>query len=253
MEALPLVSCIMPTYGRPDYVSESVAMFLAQDYPRKELIVLNDCAGQYFTGEFPNVRIVNQDARFASLGEKRNACIEMAKGSLIAIWDDDDVHLPWRLSYSLSEMRRLETLFYRPSEIWAYWGHGNLDDSQTVPGWGNHGSAVFSKDLWRIVGGYPAMDCGEDAEFFEGIYAELEEPFIKYELAPVDRFYILRGTSHYAHMSMNGGRHPLDTEPSRCPISPVAIGDPILRAACERLIDARARNPRVPSERSSLT
>jgi hypothetical protein len=112
---------------------------------------------------------------------------------------------------------------------------------------------VFSKDLWRIVGGYPAMDCGEDAEFFEVIYAELEEPFIKYELAPVDRFYILRGTSHYAHMSMNGGRHPLDTEPSQCPIAPVAIGDPILRAACERLIDARARNPRVVSDSSSLT
>ncbi len=41
------VSCIMPTYGRPDFVAQSVAMFLAQDYAEKELIILNDCPGRY--------------------------------------------------------------------------------------------------------------------------------------------------------------------------------------------------------------
>ncbi|WP_159462607.1 glycosyltransferase [Caballeronia glebae] len=38
---MPLISCIMPTYGRPAYVDEAVAMFLAQDYPNKELIIVN--------------------------------------------------------------------------------------------------------------------------------------------------------------------------------------------------------------------
>lgn len=56
---LPLVSCIMPTYGRPDYVAESIAMFLDQDYEAKELIILNDCPGQVLRGDFPGVRIVN--------------------------------------------------------------------------------------------------------------------------------------------------------------------------------------------------
>ena len=85
MEALPTITCIMPTYGRPDYVNESVAMFLAQDYPHKELIILNDCLGQQFEGDFTEVRIINQPSRFTSLGEKRNACIRLAKGSVIAI------------------------------------------------------------------------------------------------------------------------------------------------------------------------
>lgn len=241
MEALPLVSCIMPTYGRPDYVSESVAMFLAQDYPCKELIILNDCAGQNFTGKFPNVRIINKIERFASLGEKRNACIEVANGSLIAVWDDDDVHLPWRISYSISEMQRLNTLFYRPADLWSYWGEACLRVSRTVSGWGNHGAVVFSKKGWAAVGGYPAMNCGEDSAFLERIHDEVSETFIRYELDRLDRFYILRGASQYKHMSMEGGQHPLDTTSGDYAIAPTSIRDPVLATAYDRLVAARSR------------
>ena len=47
---VPLVSCICPTYNRPPrhqhLLEEAIASFLRQDYPNKELIVLNDCPGQ---------------------------------------------------------------------------------------------------------------------------------------------------------------------------------------------------------------
>ena len=117
METLPLVSCIMPTYGRPDYVAESVAMFLAQDYPNKELIVLNDCAGQVFTGEFPDVRLINEPSRSRTIGEKRNRCVSMASGEVVAVWDDDDVYLPWRLSFTISEMQKFAALIGIQYEI----------------------------------------------------------------------------------------------------------------------------------------
>ncbi|MCP3709796.1 glycosyltransferase family 2 protein [Paraburkholderia sp. CNPSo 3274] len=236
MGALPLISCVMPTYGRPSYVNESVAMFLAQDYPQKELIILNDCVGQQFLGEFPDVRIVNRSSRFASLGEKRNACISLARGPVIAIWDDDDVYLPWRLSFSWSEMEQLGTSFYRPAQFWAYWGNADLHENQAVPGWVSHQWVLFRKDLWDKVGGYPAIDLGEDAQFFERVHRELGETFIKYELVPGDRFGILRGTSEYQHMSIGGGVHPLDTTPDDYRIVPTAICDPILRGAHDRLV-----------------
>ena len=86
---LPLISCIMPTYGRPQYVHESVKMFLDQDYPAKELVILNDCAGQVFHCELSNVRVFNTSQRYRSLGEKRNECIRKSRGELLAIWDDD--------------------------------------------------------------------------------------------------------------------------------------------------------------------
>ncbi|HEX7683692.1 MAG TPA: glycosyltransferase family A protein [Trinickia sp.] len=246
MKALPLVSCIMPTYGRPDYVNESVAMFLAQDYPHKELIILNDCPGQHFTGEFPNVRIVNQQSRYASLGEKRNSCIGMACGSVIAVWDDDDVYLPWRLSYSVGEMDRLGARFYRPAEFWAYWGSEILHDNRSIPGWINHPWVTFEKTLWKAVGGYPALDIHEDDGFYERIHSKLGETFIKYQLDRTDRFGIMRGTSQYEHTSIDGGQHPLDTKPRRHAITPIAIRDPFLRAAHDRLIALRLRRTAAP-------
>jgi glycosyltransferase involved in cell wall biosynthesis len=246
MKALPLVSCIMPTYGRPDYVNESVAMFLAQDYPHKELIILNDCPGQIFVGEFPNVCIVNANSRYASLGEKRNSCIDMARGAVIAIWDDDDVYLPWRISYSVNEMNRLGTQFYRPADFWAYWGTEILNENQSVPGWINHPWVMFDKVLWKAVGGYPAMNIREDDGFYERVHRKLGETFIKYEVDQTDRFGIMRGTSKYQHTSIDGGQHPLDTTPRRHNITPAPIRDPLLRAAHDRLIAQRhASSPRV--------
>ena len=85
----------MPTFGRADYVAESIAMFLEQDYPNKELIIVNDCPGQTLEGRFPNVRIINSPARWQHLGDKRNHAIELSNGEFIAVWDDDDVYLPW--------------------------------------------------------------------------------------------------------------------------------------------------------------
>lgn len=239
MSETPLISCIMPTYGRPGYLGEAVEMFLAQDYPAKELILLNDCPGQTFRCELPGVQVVNVPRRYPSLGEKRNAAIEMSAGEIIAVWDDDDVHLPWRLSFSMSEMRRLRTEFYRPAEFWAYWGDGDLHDNQSVESWVNHGLVLFSKQLWERVGGYPAKGVGEDAEFFTRIHTHLAKDFIKYPLEREHRFYVLRGKSHYRHMCMAGGEHPLDTSPQRREIIPLPIQDRALRERCDRLVELR--------------
>ena len=215
LDANPLISCVMPTYGRPDFVNESVAMFLAQDYPHKELIVLNDCPGQEFAGNLAGVRFINCTASFATLGENRNACIEAARGALIAVWDDDDIYLPWRLSFSLREMQKHRTRFYRAAEFWAYWGDASLHDNQSVPGWVNHPNTLFSKARWRDVGGYPAQGVGEDCEFFARIHRLLKHEFIKFPLARADRFFVLRGKSAYAHMSIPGGAQPADLSPGK--------------------------------------
>ena len=63
----PLVSCIIPTYGRRSYVAESVALFLAQDYPAKELLIGNDCPGQSLLAELPGVRVQPPRLSWANL------------------------------------------------------------------------------------------------------------------------------------------------------------------------------------------
>ena len=94
---LPLVSCIMPTYNRRRFVPEAIRLFLTQDYPKKELVVLDD--GEDNIADLipsrPQIRYVRLDCRH-SIGAKRNIACEAARGEIIAHWDDDDWYAPNR-------------------------------------------------------------------------------------------------------------------------------------------------------------
>ncbi|MDQ3917700.1 MAG: glycosyltransferase [Acidobacteriota bacterium] len=96
----PLVSCIMPTYGRRPFVPLALSNFLKQDYPRKELIVVDD--GEDTVADLlcgvPGVVYLHLDAR-ATIGAKRNIACRHASGEVIAHWDDDDWYAPDRLRY----------------------------------------------------------------------------------------------------------------------------------------------------------
>ena len=57
---LPLVSCLCPTYRRPQLLENSIACFLDQNYPadRRELVVLDDAGElQSQTGEGWQIKI----------------------------------------------------------------------------------------------------------------------------------------------------------------------------------------------------
>lgn len=247
VEFLPLVSCIMPTYGRPRFVDESAAMFLANDYPAKELVVLNDCPGQEYETCGRSIRVTNEPTRYSTLGEKRNACIEKSAGTIIQVWDDDDLYLPWRIRYSVAEMQRHATAFYRPAEFLAYWGETFLHDNYSVPWWVSHGFCAYERRLWDAVGKYPAASLGEDKLFFKSIHERLVKEFISYPIPRDDRFFILRGKSDYAHMSIAGGAGPLDTHPVKHKITPRDIQDSLLRELRDRHLEKWVQANPTPS------
>jgi hypothetical protein len=89
-EARPLVSCIMPTHKRPDFVPRALTYFLGQTYPSTELIVVDDWADGVadLMPADPRIRYIRLAAR-ATIGAKRNLACEQARGSIIAHWDDD--------------------------------------------------------------------------------------------------------------------------------------------------------------------
>jgi glycosyltransferase involved in cell wall biosynthesis len=103
----PLVSCIMPTSDRRAFVPRAIAQFLEQDYPHRELIVVDDGADSVadLIPDDPRIRLIRLD-RTATIGTKRNLACEAARGDLIAHWDDDDWMAPWRLRYQIDEMLR---------------------------------------------------------------------------------------------------------------------------------------------------
>src|SRR5258706_2461801 len=130
-DSLPLVSCVMPTRNRRQFVGQAIWYFLRQDYPRKELIVLDD--GDDAVGDLvpadARVRYVRLEKRL-SIGAKRNAGCEMSAGDFIAHWDDDDWMAPQRLSTQMATLLRGdaelcgvgELLYYglESGEAWLY-------------------------------------------------------------------------------------------------------------------------------------
>jgi glycosyltransferase involved in cell wall biosynthesis len=101
----PLVSCILPTAGRRSFSILAVERFFAQDYPRKELIVVDDGNEPIWdvVGALPSVRYLRAPER-SNVGAKRNLGCIVATGEIFVQWDDDDWYGPDRLSQQVAPL-----------------------------------------------------------------------------------------------------------------------------------------------------
>lgn len=104
---MTLVSCIMPTANRRKFVPSAIDLFLSQDHPDKELIIVDDGSDRVedIIPCHPQIRYITVADRLR-LGSKRNLACSIAQGEVIVHWDDDDWHAPWRISYQLASMHR---------------------------------------------------------------------------------------------------------------------------------------------------
>jgi glycosyltransferase involved in cell wall biosynthesis len=148
----PLVSCIMPTANRRTFVPRAIELFLRQDYPCRELVILDDGSDSVadLVPDDPRVRYVRA-ARKQALGAKRNACVELARGDLIMHWDDDDWHAPHRISCQVVALREAgaevcglrRMLFHDPASgrTWLY------DYPAQRRAWLAGGSLLYTRDF----------------------------------------------------------------------------------------------------------
>jgi len=169
MSALPLVSCIMPTANRRAFVPQAIQYFLRQDYPEKELVILDD--GEDSVADLipadPRIRYFRKTRR-QNVGAKRNALCEEARGELIAHWDDDDWDAPRRLALQVEALEDAnadlcginQLLFFAPKtqRAWEY-----SYPARQRP-WLSGSTLLYRRDLWRT---HPFADVnvGEDARF----------------------------------------------------------------------------------------
>lgn len=95
----PVVSVIIPTFNRENFLKEAIDSVLAQDFSGIELIVVNDGSGddtdKLLAGYGSALRSIMQDNKGVSAA--RNAGIRMAAGEYIAFLDSDDVWLPKKI------------------------------------------------------------------------------------------------------------------------------------------------------------
>jgi len=158
------IACLCCTFNRPGQLAEAVESFLRQTYPAelRELVILDD-AGQYAQGacdDLPGVKLITTRHRFRTMGEKRNACAALASpdAEAYAVWDDDDIYLPWHLE-AMARVFESGIPWSRPEEVWID-RRSYLERKKT--GGLFHGSWGFTREAFLSVGGYPAMQSGQD-------------------------------------------------------------------------------------------
>lgn len=98
----PLISVIVPTYGRPQFLAEALASIRAQTYTRWEAIVVDDCSPEPV--EVPDWVTLVRHLRNQGLAAARNTGLSHAVGDLVTFLDDDDWFHPDRLQWAAREI-----------------------------------------------------------------------------------------------------------------------------------------------------
>jgi glycosyltransferase involved in cell wall biosynthesis len=172
----PIVSCVMPTRGRADFVLRSIAYFQRQTVTAAELLILDDGPTDLSPQLPPDARV--RYVRLppgGTIGAKRNQGAQLARGRFLAHWDDDDWYAPQRLEAQLAPLLdgtaditalRAGVIFALPG--WEFWRltpqlHRRLF-VQDVHG----GTLVYRRAIWEGGARYPALSLGEDAHFLSG-------------------------------------------------------------------------------------
>lgn len=159
----------MPTADRRSFVKLALYYFLRQDYPNRELIIVDD-------GMDPVEDLIPADPRIhyhrltvrKKIGTKRNIACQLAQSNIIAHWDDDDWVAARRLNYQVTQLQKSQAsicgldklYYYRPktNQAWQFvypkgekfWLAGNV--------------LCYKKSFWER---HPFLDIdiGEDLQF----------------------------------------------------------------------------------------
>jgi glycosyltransferase involved in cell wall biosynthesis len=174
---LPLVSCIMPTHNRRRFLPQAIRYFMEQDYPQRELIVVDDGSDPIrdLIPDEEHVHYIRLPGRH-SIGIKRNLACESAKGKVIMLWDDDDWYARNRISYQVGPLleRRADLtgldrglLLSLPTGL--FWEctpslHERMFVQQVIGG-----TLTFWKSLWQAGAQFPDTSLAEDALFLQSL------------------------------------------------------------------------------------
>jgi len=166
--ATPLVSVIVPTFGRPEFLAKTIELVQRQDYPNVELVIVDDSPQPAAIPDFNWIKYVHLPSR-VTIGEKRNIAVLRAKGEVIVHWDDDDYFREHRIREQVTpiingeaDMTVLEHHYYFHLPTKSFY---TVKRAST---WGPHfATFVYRKSLFDNGIRYPETSMAEDYGFAE--------------------------------------------------------------------------------------
>jgi len=91
----PLVSFLIATYNRADYISEAIRSILKQKYNNIEIIVIDDCSQddtrELLKANFDNKVIYQRNSKNMGPAFSRNIGLGLANGKYVGLLDSDDI------------------------------------------------------------------------------------------------------------------------------------------------------------------
>jgi glycosyltransferase involved in cell wall biosynthesis len=162
----------MPTRNRPDFVRQSVEYFWRQDYPARELIIVDDGTDDLTPLLPDDERIRYTRTPPCSIGAKRNRACELARGERIAQWDDDDWYAPERLTVQAglllagkADITGLRARTFFDLERWSFWTCTPQLHHRIFVHDVHGGTLMYRRRVWDQATPYPDRSLAEDAQF----------------------------------------------------------------------------------------
>lgn len=152
------ILCLCPTYGRPRLLANAIACFEAQDHHDAKLLVLDDL-GQIEPQRGERWELLSTVTRYPSLPAKYNAMLQYCTEQnydAVAVWDDDDIYLPWHLSAIAAALAN-GAPSAKPSVVWSMYrplgAQGDGPWRENAAG-RFHGSLAISRARVESLGGW---------------------------------------------------------------------------------------------------
>lgn len=174
--SLPLVTCIMPTANRQELMLKAIQYFLKQDYPYKELVIIDDSTESAIKF-IPNLYSIRYFylKQSKSIGMKRNLACEKAAGNIIIHWDDDDWYAPNWISHQVKILLKSEADICGLNKIQCYsvrtdtryWTNESINTK-----WLSGATLAYRKSFWKKHK-FKDLQIGEDDDFVRNTGARI--------------------------------------------------------------------------------
>jgi glycosyltransferase involved in cell wall biosynthesis len=119
----PLVSILIPAYNAGRSIVDTIRSALAQTWPRKEIIIVDDgSTDQTFpvARQFAsrNLSVITQENQGASAA--RNKALELCQGNYVQWLDADDLLAPDKIAHQMQRLSDCPSKWTLLSSAWAY-------------------------------------------------------------------------------------------------------------------------------------
>jgi glycosyltransferase involved in cell wall biosynthesis len=195
----PIVSVLIPAHNAERWVAHSIQSVLAQDWPKIELIVVDDgsrddtlAVARRF--ESKHVKVVTQGNQGAAAA--RNRALSLAQGDYVQWLDADDLLAPDKISKQLEQehippsvllsstfglfFSRPETAVFTPTLLWQDFSPADWITTKFANNlWMSNAVWLVSRQLTEVAGPWnEALSLDDDGEYFCRVVAA--SSFVKY-------------------------------------------------------------------------